>query len=137
MIRIRFRQTVITLAILAGVVMTLSLPLPRLGAAQQDHQNQTDQESQQDQQKQNQNQTDKKTKKKSSIFGNDNDVNAQSSDQKKLTASAGTKGALDGKQIADLTPTPADRQQVTDMEKYAIPQGDLKKFQDDGHLQPK
>jgi cytoskeletal protein RodZ len=120
------------LAILMSMAVMLAVILPRLVAAQQDQQNQKDQQDP------NQSQTDQKAKKKKGgIFSDTNDVNTQSSDQKKLTASAGTRGALDGKQIADKTPSAADKQQVTDMENYSVPQGDLKKFQDDGHLQPK
>lgn len=120
------------LALVTGVAVIFALTLPLRGVAQQD------QDKAQDQQKQDQTQTDQQKKKGGGgIFGGLKSVTTQSSDQNKATASAGTKGALDGKEIADKTPTSADMQQVTDMENYSVPQGDLKKFQEDGHLQPK
>jgi cytoskeletal protein RodZ len=120
------------LALVTSVAVTIALTLPLRVVAQQD------QEKAQDQQKQDQAQTDQQKKKGGGgIFGGLKAVTTQSSDQNKATASAGTKGALDGKEIADKTPTSADMQQVTDMENYSVPQGDLKKFQEDGHLQPK
>ena len=125
--KIGIRRAVLPLAALTGLAVVLALAAPRLGTAQQD---------QQGQQSQGQSQKEKQPEKKGGFFGGLKAVTTQSSDQNKATASAGSKGALDGKQIADMTPTPADRQKVTDMENYSIPQGDLKKFQDDGHLQP-
>jgi hypothetical protein len=133
-IKTGIRRTFFQLTALMGMAMMFALILPGLGAAQQDQQAQPDQ---QNQPKQDQTNTDKQPKKKGGFFGGLKDVTTQSSDQKKETASMGTKGALDGKEIADKTPTSADKQQVTDMENYSVPQGDLKKFQEDGHLQPK
>ncbi len=140
MIRIRFQQAVLPLAILTGMAVMFGPTLPRLGAAQQDQQSQQDQQTQKDQrnqQNQDQTQTDQQPKKKKGgILGGIKSMTGSSSEQTKETATMGTKGALDGKQIAEMTPTAADRQKVADMENYSIPQGDLKKFQDDGHLQP-
>lgn len=134
-IKTGIRRAVLPLAILTGMAVMLMSHRPSQGAAQQDQQNQP---SQQDQQNQDQSQTDQQPKKKKGgFFGGLKDVTTQSSDQKKLTASAGTKGVADGKAIADMTPTAADKQQVTDMENYSVPPDDLKKFQDDGHIQPK
>lgn len=127
----KVKRVVFPLAISAVMSVMFAFAMPRPAAAQQDQQTQ-------DQQKQDQSQTDQQQKKKKGgVFGGLKAVTTQSSDQKKDTASAGTKGALDGKQIADKTPTDADKQQVTEMEKYSVPQNVLKKFQDDGHLQPK
>lgn len=127
----KVKKMVFPLAILAGLSVMCAFAMPRPAAAQQDQQTQ-------DQQKQDQSQTDQQPKKKKGgVFGGLKSVTTQSSDQNKATATMGTKGALDGKQIADKTPTDADKQQVTDMEKYSVPQNVLKKFQDDGHLQPK
>ena len=136
----KVRQMVFPLAILTGMAVLLTLSLPRLNAAQHDQpgqQDQRDQQSKQNQQNQGQSQTEQQPKKKGGFFGGLKAVTTQSSDQNKETASMGTKGVSDGKTIADKTPTAADRQQVTDMENYSVPQPDLKKFQDDGHLQPK
>jgi hypothetical protein len=127
----KFRQAVFEFIVWMGMALMSALILPGLGMAQQDQQSQQDQKSQPKQ-----DQTDQQPKKKGGFFGGLKAVTTQSSDQNKATASLGTKGALDGKQIADMTPTAADRQKVTDMENFSIPQGDLKKFQDDGHLQP-
>ena len=140
----RVRRATLPLGLLAGIAVILAITLPRLGAARQDQQsqqgqqNQQDQQSQQSQQNQDQTQTDQQPKKKKGgIFGGLKSVTTQSSDQNKATASAGTKGVGEGKAIGEMTPTSADRQQVTDMENFSVPQGDLKKFQDDGRLQPK
>lgn len=125
------RRAVGRMAVLMGISMMVVLILPGLGASQQDQQNQPDQ------QKQDQTQTDQQPQKKTGGFlGGIKKMTGSSSEQTKETASAGTKGALDGKQIADMTPTAADRQKVTDMENYSVPQDDLKKFQNDGHLNP-
>ena len=131
------QQAVFPLAILTGLGVLLASPRPRLGAAQQDQQGQQNQTDQQNQQNQDQSQTDQQPKKKKGgIFGGLKSVTTQSSDQNKATASAGTKGVGAGKAIGEMTPTAADRQQVTDMENYTVPPNDLKKFQQAGHLQP-
>jgi len=124
----KIRRAGFQLSVLAGIAVIFALILPGLGAAQQ---------GQQDQPKKDQSQTEQQPKKKGGVFGGLKAVTTQSSDQKKETASLGTKGVMDGKEIADKVPTAADKQQVTDMENYSVAQGDLKKFQEDGHLQPK
>ncbi|HLY59775.1 MAG TPA: hypothetical protein VKV95_03320 [Terriglobia bacterium] len=135
MMKSKIWRTIFPLVILTGMAVMFGPALPRLGAAQQDQQTQ-DQQKQQDQQKDDQ--TDQQPKKKGGMFGGLKKVTSGKSDNETAsTASGGAKGALDGKQIADKTPTAADKQQVTDMEKYSVPQNVLKKFQDDGHLQPK
>lgn len=134
----RIQQAVFPLAILTGLGVLIAPPLPRLGAAQQDQQTQ-DQQNQQDQSQQNQDQSQtdqQQKKKKGGIFGGLKSVTTQSSDQNKATASAGSKGVGEGKAIGNMTPTAADKQQVTDMENYSLPPNDLKKFQQAGHLQP-
>jgi hypothetical protein len=140
MIESRIQQMVLLLAILTGMALMFGPALPRLQAAQQDQQTQQPQQDQQnppsqDQTKTDQTQTDQK---KGSRFGGLKKVTgSQSAQQTTSTASGGSKGITDGKKLAETTPTAADRQQVTDMENYSVPQPDLKKFQDDGHLQPK
>ena len=99
-----------------------------------------DQEQQgQEQQGQEQNQKDpqQKKKKKGGFFGGLKSVTGQSSEQQGVTATAGSKTVGEGEQIGNVTPNPADRQQVTSMENYSVPEKDLKKFQGEGHLQPK
>lgn len=130
----KIRRALFQLTVLLGMALMFAFILPGWVVAQQDQQTQPDQ---QNQPKQDQPQTDQQPKKKGGFFGGLKAVTTQSSDQKKDTASAGTKGALDGKKIADTTPTAADKQQVTDMENYSVPKDELKKFQEDGHLQPK
>ena len=139
MIRSRFQQAVLPLAILTGMVVLFAPPLPQLGAAQQDQQNQPAQQNQQSQQNQDNSQQDQQqTDQKKSRFGGLKKITgSQSSQQTTSTASGGSKGITDGKKLAETNPTAADRQQVTDMENYSVPQPDLKKFQNDGHLQTK
>lgn len=129
----RIKWAVAPLAILTGLGILFAPPLPRLGAAQQDQQNQ---QTQQDQNKSQQDQQ-KPDQKKSRFGGLKRVTGSQSAQQTTSTASGGSKGITDGKKLAETTPTAADRQQVTDMENYSVSQSVLKKFQDDGHLQPK
>lgn len=129
-------KTRIRLTILTGMAVMFGSTVPRL-AARQDQQNQ---QNQQNQPSQDQKQTDQQPpeEKKGGRFGGLKKITSgQSASETTSTASGGSKGISDGKTIADKTPTGADRQQVSDMENYSVPQNDLKKFQDDGHLQPK
>lgn len=93
--------------------------------------------SQQSDQSAGQSQKQEKPKKKGGIFGGLKAITGSSNEQTADTASAGTKGVGEGEKIADVTPTAADRQAVTGMENYSVPQGDLKKFIVDGNLKPK
>jgi hypothetical protein len=94
-----------------------------------------DQSQQQDQQQSDKDQKEKK-KKKGGFFSGLKAVTGQSSEQQEDTATAGTKGVGEGAQIGNATPSSADRQAVSAMESYSIPPPDLKKFQEDGRLQP-
>jgi hypothetical protein len=141
--KIKIQIGIVALAFFMALAALVSPPLPQLQAAQQDQQNQQPQQNQQDQQNQptrDQTQTDQQQpdKKKGGRFsGLKKITSGQSASETTSTASGGSKGISDGKKIGEMTPTAADRQQVTDMENYSVPQNDLKKFQDDGHLQPK
>lgn len=89
-------------------------------------------------QDQSQKQNEEKPKKKGGFFGGLKKVTGGESGQEtSATASAGAKGVGEGQQIGEVTPTPADRQAVANMEGYSVPQGDLNKFVEDGHLKPK
>jgi hypothetical protein len=97
-------------------------------------------QSQQDQSQQDQGKSDKdqqKKKKKGGFFSGLKAVTGESSEQQEVTATAGSKTVGEGEQIGDAKPTAADRQAVTTMENYSIPEKDVKKFQDDGQLKPK
>lgn len=98
------------------------------------------QESQQGQQDHGKDQKEKEQqpKKKGGFFGGLKKVTGGESGQEtSATASAGAKSVGEGKQIGEVTPTAADRQAVTNMDNYSVPQGDLNKFIEDGHLKPK
>jgi hypothetical protein len=103
------------------------------GVGSQDQPQQTQDQSQKDQQQQ------KKKKKGGGFFGGLKAITGESSEQTEATATAGSKsvGEGDGARIADTTPTAADRRKVSEMENYSVPEKDLKKFQEDGHLVPK
>jgi hypothetical protein len=90
--------------------------------------------SQQDQDKTQKEQ--QKKKKKSGFFSGLKAITGESSEQQEVTATAGSKTVGEGEQIGNAQPTAADRQAVTAMENYSIPEKDVKKFQDDGQLKP-
>lgn len=114
----------ITWGVVWTVLVAAGLPAPR--AQEQAPQS----EQQQDQQK------DQKKKKKGGFFSGLKAVTGQSSEQQEVTATAGTKGVGEGEQMGKTVPTSADRQAVSAMEGYSIPERDLKKFQEDGRLKP-
>lgn len=118
------------LPLLLGLILLMVLAAPASQTSQeQPAQEQPAQEqAQKDQQKK---------KKKGGFFGGLKAVTGQSSEQQEATATAGSKSVGEGQKIGDVVPTASDRQQVTGMENYSIPEKDLKKFQDDGHLKPK
>jgi type II secretory pathway pseudopilin PulG len=118
-------------ALLAALPLVLSSPAVRAG------QDTTQGQQQQNQQDQSQTQQPEKPKKKGGFFGGLKSITGSSSEQTSATASAGAKGVGEGAKMANLTPTPADIAAVTSMEQYSIPPQDLKKFDQDGHLQPK
>lgn len=97
------------------------------------------QQQSQDQSQQNkdQNQSDQQKKKKKSLFGGLKSVTGEKGEQSEATRTAGSKSVGEGQKIAETTPTTADRQALDAMENYSVPPADLKKFQADGHLQPK
>jgi len=95
------------------------------------------QDSQQGQQDQNQGQGQQQEKPKQGggfSQGLSKVTGGQSGQETSATASAGAKGLDTGKDIGNLTPSAADLAAVSSMEKYTIPQADLKKFQHDGNL---
>jgi hypothetical protein len=127
---------IFVLVLLMALAVSVGASRHRLQAASQDQNNQ---QNQQNKTNQDQTQTDQQQKKKKGgLFGGLKKVSGVESGQESAaTTSAGSKSISDGKKIGEMTPTAGDRQQVTDMENYSVPQNDLKKFQDDGHLQPK
>ncbi len=81
--------------------------------------------------------TQQKKKKGGGLFGGLKRVTGgQSSGETTATASAGGSAIGEGKAIGDTQPTPADRAAVSAMEGYSVAAGDLRKFQQDGGLQP-
>ncbi len=138
MIRLNFPRRfhfLLALALVATVPLVLS---SRRANAGQDAQQGQQQQGQADQgQGQGQGQSQEKPKKKGGIFGGMKAITGTSSEQTSYTASAGAKGVGEGAKIGDVTPTPADRQAVTQMEGYTVAQGDLSKFIDGGKLKPK
>jgi len=92
--------------------------------------------SEQDQDKTQKEQQEKKKKKKGGFFSGLKAITGESSEQQEVTATAGSKTVGEGEQIGNTQPTAADRQAITAMENYSVPQKDLKKFQDDGRLKP-
>jgi hypothetical protein len=127
----RFRYA-LAVAVLVGLPLVF---LSRKARAAQDNQ-QSQQTQQQGQQAQDQSQQ-QKPKKKSGFFSGLKEVTGSSSEQTSATASAGAKGIGDGEKIGNVTPTAADRKAVTAMDNYSVPQGDLSKFIQDGHLNSK
>ncbi len=125
------RSFILCVALL-GVV---ALPVDRSHAWAQ--QEQPQQEQAQDQDKKDQQDQQQKKKKKGGFFGGLKAISGQSTEQTASTSTAGAKTVGEGEKMGSATPTDADRQQVTAMEKYSIPATDLKKFQQDGKLQPK
>jgi hypothetical protein len=130
--RILYASGVVLFGFLTGVFLSHNV------RAGQDNQQQQGQQEQ----NQGQSQQQEKAKKKGGFFGGLKEITGSSSAQTTDTASAGAKGvgaphAGEGEKIGSVTPTPADRQAVTLMETYSIPQGDLSKFIDEGHLKGK
>lgn len=124
--------SVIGFVLLAAAVLTFFSSGTRAGQDSPQGQQQT-----QPDQSQGQGQQQEKPKKKGGIFGGLKTATGSSSQQTSATASAGTKGVGEGAKIGEVTPTAADRQAVTQMETYSVAQGDLTRFIEDGHLQPK
>lgn len=91
----------------------------------------------QGQQEQNQNaKPQQKQEKKGGFFEGMKAITGSSSAQTSYTASAGAKGVGEGKKIGNVTPTAADRQAVTNMERFFIPPQEVRKFDQEGHLKP-
>ena len=137
--KIKISLDIFVLVLLTAICIPIGASPDRLQAASQDQQNQQDQQVKKDKPNQDQTQTDQQQKKKKGgLFGGLKKVSGGESGQESAaTTSAGSKSVGEGKKIGEITPSASDRQQVTDMENYSVPQTDLKKFQDDGHLQPK
>jgi len=79
----------------------------------------------------------KPKKKKGGFFGGLKAITGSSTEQQEVTATAGSKTVGEGEEIGNAKPTAADRQAVTGMEGYSIPQDDLAKFQEEGQLKAK
>ena len=115
----------LVLSVLFVVFACLMVP-PGIGSQEQTQQSQDQTQKEQQQ----------KEKKKGGFFGGLKAVTGGSSEQTEATATAGSKSVGEGQRIGNAQPTAADRKKVSDMEKYSIPEQDLKKFQQDGQLQP-
>jgi len=89
------------------------------------------------QQGQEQSQKEQKKKKKGGFFKGLKAVTGQGSEQQEATATAGSKSVGEGEKIGNVAPSAADREQLHAMETYSVPEEDLKRFQKDGHLEPK
>ena len=119
-----------TLLIIFAVLMDWGAPpTSPQDQSQQDQSQQSQEKSDKDQQK--------KKKKGGGFFGGLKAVAGESSEQQEVTATAGSKTVGEGEQIGSAQPTAADRRAVSAMESYAIPEKDVKKFQDEGQLKPK
>jgi hypothetical protein len=120
------------------LVFLLSIGVASARAQDQSQPSQGQQPQGQDQTQQGQDQQQQQPKKKKGgFFGGLKAATGQGSQETEATRTAGSKTIGEGAKIGDVQPTGADRQKVTEMEKYLVPQKDLKKFQDDGHLTPK
>ncbi len=119
---------------LAVVLATAGLLLcpARVVSAGQDNSNSQSGQQEQSQKKEEQ----AKPQKKGGFFEGMKAVTGSSSAQTSDTASAGAKGVGEGEKIGEVTPTAADRQAVTDMERYFIPPQEVKKFDEQGNLKP-
>jgi len=121
--------------ILCAFILILAVAVAAVSVPQQDQpqggqdQTQTDQQQQQQQQQQ-------KKKKKGGFFGGLKAVTGETGEQSEVTRTAGSKSVGEGEKMGDVQPTAADRRAVKGMEDYSLPQKDVKKFQEDGKLQP-
>ncbi len=122
--KLKFRYCLYALILMTAIGMVPTGPQSGSLAAPQDQQ-----QAQKDEQQ--------KKKKKGGLFGGMKAVSGESSEQQEATATAGSKSVGEGEKIGSVTPASADRQQVSAMENYSVPQNDLKKFQEDGRLKPK
>lgn len=129
------RRVMLLLCILASALMVGGIA-PGQKFQAEPAQDQSPKDQSQPSQDQSQSDQQQKKKKKGSFFGGFKAITGQSSQQTSATASAGTKGVGEGKKMAETTPTAADIAAVSAMEQYSVPEKDLKKFQQDGHLQP-
>ncbi len=122
---LRFSIVALCLANVLGATLVEAQDQPQQGQdkSQQD-------QSQSDQQQQ-------KKKKKGGFFKGLRSVTGESGEQTEATRTAGSKSVGEGQKIAEVTPSGSDWQALDAMEKYSVPSQDLKKFQADGHLQPK
>jgi len=111
------------------LVLAVGLTAPRVRS--QDQSQEIQSQEQKDQQQP------KKKKKKGGLFGGLKAITGESSEQTEATATAGSKSVGEGESVGNVQPTASDRQQVTAIENYSIPEKDVKKFQEDGHLVPK
>jgi hypothetical protein len=115
--KLRLGSLVLVWALMLGVAAPLAMA--------QDNASQ-DQEKPQEEEK--------PKKKKGGFFGGLKAISGSSSEQKEATATAGAKTVGEGEEIGNAKPSAADRQAVTGMENYSIPQDELAKFQEEGQL---
>ena len=79
-------------------------------------------------------QKEEKPKKKGGFFSGLKAISGSSTEQQEVTATAGSKTVGEGEEIGNVKPSAVDRQAVTGMENYSIPQDELAKFQEEGQL---
>ena len=115
-------------ATLMLVLAFLSIP-GRPASAVQDQSAGDQEKSDKDQKAQ-----EKEKKKKGGFFSGLKEVSGGGSEQKELTATAGSKGVGEGEDIGKIQPTSVDRAAVSAMESYSVPEPEVKKFQTDGRL---
>jgi hypothetical protein len=125
------RRLLCTLAVTLAAAVLLAWP-PRTVRAGQEAQSPPPGQQEQNQKTSQQ----AKPEKKGGFFDGMKPVTGSSSAQTSYTASAGAKGVGEGKKIGEVAPTAADRQAVTEMERYFIPPQEVKKFDQDGNLKP-
>ncbi len=121
--------------VLLFLAVILTMALAAAMAAQQDQQQNTSQDQQQQQQSQPSEQQAAPKKKSGGFFTGLKAATGHGSNSQELSASAGSKGVGEGEQIANVTPTAADREAVAKMESYSVPEQTVKKFDEAGHLQ--
>jgi hypothetical protein len=113
------------LILICALALAAALPRTLLPGQDQQEQEKTEKEKQQS-----------AKKKKGGFFSGLKAITGESSEQQEATRTAGSKTVGEGQQIGDTTPSSADRAQVNAMERYTVPQADLKKFAEDGQLKP-
>jgi hypothetical protein len=128
----------VALALAAAALVVRSARQLRADPQDQPSQNQQAQQPRPSQQDAGQATQDQKpSEKNKTLSSGTKAVTGKSPEQIQAAGTANATGIGEGEKISNMHPTAADRQQVTDMENYSVPPKDLKKFEDDGRLQPK